>query len=311
MGLTARRRQTGLNSAVVSLFLAGGLTGAATPASATVIRDAAIEIVSSNFPPGVSQIVNLFLHQLLDDNRGAIAIARTDAGEMTVQADPVSFFQSTDLVEAYSDDPAAPATAASYAQNSWRSKKIGKFADGRGAYGYAGLAWKGTIVMDTDDPVGSRAAPLILPDPEDVTSAELFFDWAIEGTEIDSGANGSGDLSMFLELNGETAFAGGAAFNHSVNDGETAFSGDLVAYQDQFQDASYTIAAPDLTVSGSYRRSVDYQSFYDRREVDIFVDGSISGSVAGVPLPAGLLLSLSAMGALGLLQRRRQTKRTM
>lgn len=282
---------------------------APAPAQATVIRDAAIELVSSQFPPPGRQLVSLFLHQILDDNRQATAIAYTPKGGLVkAKGKKTSFFGDTGLVHAKSEDLDTPAEANAWSRNKWIGKVARAKADPKVSYAVASLWWKDRVVFkhDTRDPAMPAQAPL--PDPDIVEEAYLIVPWSIEMNEVGASSDFIGRYEVSLDFNGIDVFSGAVRYSASVNGGMPEFSGDLIGYESAFSLGPTMFESGDLTLSGEARLPIDYQSFYDTEEVYLDQGGRMLATAATVPLPGSGLLGLSALAGLAVMRRRRGGK---
>ena len=283
----------------------------AFPAGATTVAgDAVIEIISRQFPPPGRQLVNMFLHQILDDNRSAIALADTPKGILDRQSEKSSFFGDTGLVQAHSIDNITPGWADAYARNKLRGKEFEAYAGGKGAHAVATLAWKNKAVYtaDTDENNAGIAATAAepLPDPGIVDEAYLLLPWSVFESDLEVGSNASGSLEVALNFNGYDLFSGSVRFDKGIDGGNPGFGGDLVGYEGAFSNAPLSIMAVGLTLSDTARIPINYSDFYNTGQVGVDYSGLMIVSANAVPVPAAVwLFGTGILGLIGFGKRRK------
>jgi PEP-CTERM motif len=293
--LSPRRRVRHLAGATVALCVVFG----ATAASATAIIDI---VVAATLKDLSVKLIKMAIHQVLDDNRGAIAYAAVPTDD-DLQSDKDNWFGAAGPVNAFVFDQYGVADAT--ANNSLFGKLVE--ADGEGVfYSEALLTWKGDVKLRKADAGFAFADEM--PAPEDVLSARLMFDYA---TVFDI-ANGigrndvghSGAFSTALAIDGSTVFSGGVA---TTLGGLPTFSGDMAAYAGQFATTTTSFSATRLSIGGSYSRAIDYASFYASPELSVSLSGTARDVAQGVPEPASWALLLCGFGLAGGALRRRRS----
>ena len=261
-------------------------------------------------------ILEAVYRQLFDDNRSAFALAETPKGGRADVIAITNWFGDTGLVQAISEDLETPATAGAAARNKLRGKVVYAKAIGAGAFAYSEISWKGDAKFTATDIVPPATQPAVgntlfptnfatvLPEPDEVLSATITFDWLLDQTDVDATSNATGGFDVDLTMNGVSAFSGGVSYDHRKDSGALAFDGDLVALSGQFADTSLAITAPALSISGATTVPFDYQSFFDTGDISVDIAGRMTAQVASVPLPAGLpMLVVSVVLLLGLRRR--------
>lgn len=295
-----RVRNRRLAGAGVALCVVFG----AQAASATTLIDM---VVAATLKDLSIKLIKLAIHQVFDDNRGAVAVAIVPT-DSDVQSDKDNWFGAAGPVNAIALDEFGLAEAT--ANNSLFGKKVEATGDGI-FYSEAVLTWKGEVKLRAAD--AGFAIAEAMPAPEDVLSAVLMFDYATVfdiGNDIGANdANHSGAFSTALAIDGSTVFAGGVATQLG---GLPTFSGDMAAYAGQFTTSTTGFGSTGLSIGGSYSRSIDYAAFYADRELGVSLDGMARDVAQGVPEPATWALMLCGFGlAGGALRRRRASLATV
>lgn len=294
--LSTRRRVRNrrLAGATVALSVVFG----AHAASATTLLDI---VVVATLKDLAVKAITMGIHQVFDDNRGAIAYAAVPTND-DLQTDKDNWFGAAGPVNAFALDPDGIADAT--ANNSLFGKLVE--ADGDGVfYSEALLTWKGDVKLGR---VAGFAALDDMPAPEDVLSAVLMFNYVTDFDIANSigrnDANHSGAFSTALTIDGATAFSGGVS---TTLGGLPTFSGDMAAYAGQFATSTTGFSSSGLKIGGSYSRAIDYAAFYATPELTVSLSGVARDVAQGVPEPATWALLLCGFGLAGGALRRRRT----
>lgn len=288
-----RRRLAGASVALCVLF-------GAQSASATTFLEIAVAATLKDLSV---RLITLAIHQVFDDNRGAIAYAAVPT-DQDLKSDTDNWFSAAGPVNAFAIDPFGVAYAT--ANNSLFGKNVEAIGDGI-FYSEAVLTWKGDVKLRQAD-AGFAIAEAI-PAPEDVLSAMLVFDYAtifdISNNIGRNDANHAGAFSTALTIDGATVFSGGIS---TQVDGLPTFTGDMASYAGQFTTSATGFSSSGLAIGGSYARSIDYAAFYADPELTVSVGGIARDVAQGVPEPATWALLLCGFGlAGGALRRGRAT----